>query len=141
MTPSTRLTRLDFHTATHVPWPPHKHTASYCPAIEASTLTECESAPKALASCMKALASGAKNGSASEPASIGTAPPAIDAMVTSKPAFVKTVYGSASSLIQRPVGCSPIWPALVLTRRTFLAILCNLRAWLRCVASFSRDFL
>ena len=40
-------------------------------------------------------------------AQIGTAPPAIDAMVTSKPALVKTVYGSASSLIQRPVGCSP----------------------------------
>ena len=74
-------------------------------------------------------------------AQIGTAPPAIDAIVTSKPALVKTVYGSASSEIHNPVGCSPIWPALVLTRRTFLAILCNLRAWLRCVASFSRDFL
>ena len=49
--------------------------------------------------------------------------PAIDAIVTSKPAFVKTVYGSASSLIHNPVGCSPIWPADVLTRRTFLAIL------------------
>ena len=55
--------------------------------------------------------------------------------------LVKTVYGSASSLIHNPVGCSPIWPALVLTRRTFLAMVCDLRAWLRCVASFSRDFL
>ena len=44
-------------------------------------------------------------------------------------------------MIHNPVGCSPIWPALVLTRRTFVAMVCDLRAWLRCVASFSRDYL
>ena len=56
-------------------------------------------------------------------------------------ASVWPTYGSASSEIHNPVGCSPIWPALVLTRRTFLAMVCDLRAWLCCVASFSRDFL
>ena len=54
-----------------------------------------------------------------------------------------TTYGSESSEIQRPVGCSPIWPADVLTRRTFLAMVGVTCACLCCVASlasFSRDF-
>ena len=57
-----------------------------------------------------------------------SAPPAIARWYTSKPAF-EAVYAPLE--IHNPVGCSPIWPALVLTRRTFSHGRCDLRAWLR----------